>query len=451
MVNHEFKEQCVKQIIFIKRKCNLDFQLRTYTETSSLCKFDLTPGNSKIKDITKYEDEFQSVLGDKTSIQSNNGLISILVPKPNREVLELSKVLYSNFFRNCPGLLKIAVGEDTDGRMVIGDLTKWVNLLVAGEPGGGKSIFLHCAINSLIQTYEPSFVRLFLADSKKVELTRYENIKHLYTNVCCSITEIYCGLSKLVKEMNNRYDLFKKFKCRDIKTYQSKIGEMPFIVVIVDELANIILKSKEIEELLVSLAQMGRAAGIHLILATQKPSSDIITPLIKANVPTRIAFSVASHYDSMTILDCSGAEKLNKKGDMLLKDEDGIDRIQCAFISDEEIESVVNELIEVEEVTEAEEPKLPLFLLDLPTIEGKFQEVDEHTEIKIKVEEPPKEQKDERLEKIIQYIKTQGKCNAWMIKQYLKVGNTIANEMIEKLQSMNIISKEKIGVSYQIL
>ncbi|QVK19734.1 hypothetical protein KHQ81_15345 (plasmid) [Mycoplasmatota bacterium] len=331
-MDHEFKIKCINKIQYLITKFQLQLEFKTYIETSSMCKFDMiTLGHTKIKDILKYEIEFQNVLGNKTILSHCNGLINITLPKDKQEILPLMNLLQSEFYNQCPGLLKIALGENINGAMIVGNLSLWKHVLIAGETGGGKSICMHCFINSLIYNCDPSDVKMILIDRNRVEFTLYENIKYLLRPVIYELNEAEKTLSWLVTEMKSRYHLFSQNKCRDIESYKKKGNHLPYIVVFIDEFQIITLNSDKAEKNLIELFTQSRKAGIHLVIATQKPTTDVITPLIKANIPTRIAFSVGSHYDSQTILGQPGAEKLNKKGDMILKDEDGYEEYKEPF------------------------------------------------------------------------------------------------------------------------
>lgn len=253
--------------------------------------------------------------------------------------------------------LPVSLGKDINGNNCIADLSKTPHLLVAGSTGSGKSVCINSFINSLLITKRPDEVKLVLVDPKKVELSNYNGVPHLLCPVVTDPKKASIALQNIVKEMEKRYDMFADEKVKNIVGYNEKMGAMmkknpedktihlmSYIVVIIDELADLMLvASKEVEDSIMRITQMARAAGIHLIVATQRPSTDVITGVVKANIPSRIAFAVASQIDSRTILDMGGAEKLLGKGDMLYKPmgENTPLRIQGNFISDEEIERVI--------------------------------------------------------------------------------------------------------------
>lgn len=253
--------------------------------------------------------------------------------------------------------LPVSLGKDINGNNCIADLSKTPHLLVAGSTGSGKSVCINSFINSLLITKRPDEVKLVLVDPKKVELSNYNGVPHLLCPVVTDPKKASIALQNIVKEMEKRYDMFADEKVKNIVGYNEKMSAMmkknpedktihlmSYIVVIIDELADLMLvASKEVEDSIMRITQMARAAGIHLIVATQRPSTDVITGVVKANIPSRIAFAVASQIDSRTILDMSGAEKLLGKGDMLYKPmgENTPLRIQGNFISDDEIERVI--------------------------------------------------------------------------------------------------------------
>ena len=270
---------------------------------------------------------------------------------PIREVIEVKR-------REMEGMnLPVSLGKDIYGNNQICDLSKTPHLLVAGSTGSGKSVCINSFIASLLITKKPDEVKLILVDPKKVELSNYNGIPHLLCPVVSDPKKASIALQNVVKEMEHRYDMFADEKVKNITGYNElmtsrkkknpdddTIQLMPYMVVIIDELADLMLvASKEVEDSIMRITQMARAAGIHLIVATQRPSTDVITGVVKANIPSRISFAVASQIDSRTILDASGAEKLLGKGDMLYKPmgQNVAVRIQGNFISDDEIEKVI--------------------------------------------------------------------------------------------------------------
>ena len=273
-------------------------------------------------------------------------LVGIEVPNQSVAIVGLRDVLKTKKWKQNKKPLSFALGQDVSGQPWVASIAKMPHLLVAGATGSGKSVALNTLIMSLLYSYGPDDLKLILVDPKRVEFPIYNNIPHLITPVITGVEETINALKWAVREMNRRFDLLSKVQARDIATYNKRTKDkIPYLVMVIDELADLMVANKqEVETHIVRLAQMSRAVGIHLVLATQRPSVDVITGLIKANIPARMAFSVASLMDSRTILDQSGAEKLIGRGDMLFLTAElsSPKRIQGVFISDEEITRVVD-------------------------------------------------------------------------------------------------------------
>jgi len=274
-------------------------------------------------------------------------LVGVEVPNKAKAIVGLREILEDNVFKTRKHNMMIALGKDVSGTSWIYDLTRMPHLLVAGATNSGKSVCLNTIIISLLYQNNPGDLRFIMVDPKRVELPAYNGIPHLLTPVITEVSKTINALKWCLNEMDRRYDVLNKAGKKNIQSYNSdKAAEkMPYIIFIIDELADFMMTSgKEMEAAIIRLAQMSRAVGIHLILATQRPSVDVITGLIKANVPARIAFSVASLVDSKTILDMSGAEKLLGQGDMLLTTAELAKpkRIQGAYVSDQEINDVIS-------------------------------------------------------------------------------------------------------------
>ena len=293
--------------------------------------------------------------------------VGIEVPNKENNVVLLRDLLESEEFQNHKSRLAFAVGKDIGGQVVVTDVAKMPHLLIAGATGSGKSVCINTLIMSLIYKSDPNDVKMIMIDPKVVELSVYNGIPHLLIPVVTDPKKASGALNWAVAEMTDRYKKFAECNVRDLKGYNEKVrqiediedekkpGKLPQIVIIVDELADLMMVAPgEVEDSICRLAQLARAAGIHLIIATQRPSVNVITGLIKANVPSRIAFSVSSGVDSRTIIDMNGAEKLLGKGDMLFYPS-GVQkpqRVQGAFVSDEEVSSVVEFLTAQEVETE---------------------------------------------------------------------------------------------------
>ena len=277
--------------------------------------------------------------------------VGIEVPNKEKEAVHLREVLESPEFQENDSKLAVALGKDVAGNTQLADIAKMPHVLIAGSTGSGKSVCINTIITSIIFHAKPSEVKLVMVDPKVVELSVYNGIPHLLIPVVTDPKKAAGALAWAVQEMDDRYNKFAQKGVRDLKGYnhaiekEEGVGKLPQIVIIVDELADLMMvAAKDVEEAICRLAQKARAAGMHLVIATQRPSVDVITGLIKANVPSRIAFAVSSQVDSRTILDSVGAEKLLGKGDMLYFPSGAPKpiRVQGAFVSDEEVEKVVD-------------------------------------------------------------------------------------------------------------
>lgn len=299
----------------------------------------------------------------------NKSTVGVEVPNREISIVYLREILASKEFQKNPSKLTIAIGKDIMGRPVVSDLKIMPHLLIAGATGSGKTVCLNSLITSILYKATPEEVKFILIDPKMVELTLYNGIPHLLCPVVIDIKKAVNVLKWLIQEMERRYKLFSEKKVRNIDSYniQYKDEKIPYVVVVIDELADLMLIAKnEIEQSVIRLAQLSRAAGIHLILATQRPSVNVITGVIKANLPCRISFQVTSKFDSRTILDKIGAEKLLGRGDLLfIPPQSSIPlRIQGSFVSDEEIESICNYL------KMQGEPEYDMEILERKTPEG---------------------------------------------------------------------------------
>jgi DNA segregation ATPase FtsK/SpoIIIE, S-DNA-T family len=276
--------------------------------------------------------------------------VGIEVPNKSASLVTIREVLETAAFREGTNKLALGMGNDVSGQSIVADLTRMPHLLIAGATGQGKSVCINALITSLLFQVTPDHMRLLLIDPKRVELTGYNGLPHLALPVLVESHQAAAALRWAVAEMDRRYKMFSAEGVRNIAAYNEKATqrlarELPYIVIVIDELADLMMVAAgEIEELICRIAQLARAVGIHLIIATQRPSTDIITGLIKANIPSRIAFAVGSQVDSRVILDTGGAEKLLGRGDMLYQPVDAgkPTRIQGAFVSDPEVEAVVN-------------------------------------------------------------------------------------------------------------
>ena len=326
----------------------------------SVTRYELIPEQGvKVSRITSLSDDIKlSLAASDIRIEApipGKAAVGIEVPNPDRMMITLRELLESREFTKAKSKVTFAVGKDISGKTIVTDIAKMPHLLIAGATGSGKSVLINTLIMSIIYKANPNEVKLIMVDPKMVELTAYEDIPHLMIPVVKDPKKASAALGWAVAEMTGRYQKFAQAGVRDIKSYNAKAGaagpdgseyqKMPQIVIIVDEFADLMMVAPgEVEDSVCRLAQLARAAGIHFVLATQRPSVNVITGLIKANIPSRIALSVSSAVDSRTIIDSAGAEKLLGNGDMLFAPQNlpKAIRVQGAFVSDEERDNVVN-------------------------------------------------------------------------------------------------------------
>lgn len=358
--------------------------------------------------------------------------IGIEVPNKHVAAVSLREVLESPAFQKETKNLVVGLGKDIGGSPMTADLSKMPHLLVAGSTGSGKSVCINGIIISLLFRATPEEVRLILVDPKVVELTNYNGIPHLLTPVVTEAKKAAAALHWAVQEMERRYALFADCGVRDIVRYRSEAEndsakeKMPYIVVIIDELADLMMAAPvDVEDAICRLAQKARAAGIHLVLATQRPSVDVITGLIKANIPSRIAFAVSSQVDSRTILDMAGAEKLLGRGDMLYYPVGAPKplRVQGAFVQDDDIEQVIEYIKK-----QAAPPEYQDGITDTANLTGN----DDKNEL-------PLELQDELLPAAITVIYETGQASASMLQRKFRIGYTRAARLIDTLEEMRII------------
>ena len=362
--------------------------------------------------------------------------VGIEVPNKEKEAVHLREVLESEEFQNNKSKLTVALGKDVAGNIQLADIAKMPHVLIAGSTGSGKSVCINTIISSIIYNAKPSEVKMVMVDPKVVELSVYNGIPHLLIPVVTDPKKAAGALAWAVQEMDNRYNLFAAKGVRDIKGYNKAIekeegqGKLPQIVIIVDELADLMMvAAKDVEEAICRLAQKARAAGMHLVIATQRPSVDVITGLIKANVPSRIAFAVSSQVDSRTILDSVGAEKLLGKGDMLFFPTGYPKpvRVQGAFVSDEEVEKIVGFVKQNGTANYSEDI--------LETIENSNK-----TEKELIQEQAEDDDTDPFLMDAIDAVVEQGQASTSFIQRRFKVGYARAGRIIDQMEERGIIS-----------
>lgn len=357
-------------------------------------------------------------------------LVGVEVPNPNPALVTLRNVMQDREFEDLrkKAKLPVGIGKGGSGETVVIDLAKMPHLLVAGSTGSGKSVFVNTVMSCLLIQKDPSELRLLLIDPKRVELTPYNGIPHLLTPVVVETDQVVNLLRGLIREMMDRYRKMEEIGVRNIDSYNKKSpDQMPYLVVAVDELADLMMTaSVDVEQALCRLAQLGRATGIHLIVATQRPSVDVLTGLIKANFPSRVSFALTSQVDSRTILDSSGAEKLLGKGDMLYQSVDMSrpERVQGVFISDAEIES----LVEFWQTT----PRGPIPDVDIEPVAGSG-------ETDATQQGDASEDRDDMMDKAIELATRQKKVSTSLLQRRLRIGYPRAARLMDQLEDEGIV------------
>ncbi len=402
----------------------------------SVTKYELRPAvGVKVSRITHLADDLALALAAKDiRIEApipGKSLIGIEVPNQ-----QIATVGFRDMVENAPSNdnpMEVPLGRSVTGDIKMADLTKMPHLLIAGATGSGKSVAINVIITSILLKAKPHQVKMLMIDPKKVELSVYNGIPHLLSPVVSEPKKAARALGKVVAEMERRYELFAKFGVRNLDGYNKLVKQqnddhpdevqanLPLILVIVDELADLMMTvSHDVEDAIVRIAQMGRAAGIHMILATQRPSVDVITGLIKANVPSRIAFAVSSGVDSRTIIDTNGAEKLLGRGDMLFEpiDQNKPVRIQGAFISDHDVESVVD-FIKNERAAEYDDNMVV-------------------TDNEIEQEEQAEEE-DELFPEALEFVVDQQKASTSLIQRRFRIGYNRAARIIDDMEQRGFI------------
>ena len=415
----------------------------------------IVPSGTKVSRIVGINKEIALAMAAKeVRIQAPiPGKNTIGIEIPNREISSVGfrEVLEATWQNNGANKILVALGKDIMGTSILADLSKMPHLLVAGSTGSGKSVCINTIICSILMRYKPDEVKLVLVDPKKVELTNYNGIPHLLCPVVSDPKKASVVLQKVVAEMEKRYDIFAEKEVKNIAGYNDLIekerkknpdintARMPYIVVIIDELADLMLvASKEVQDSIMRITQMARAAGIHLIVATQRPSTDIITGVIKNNIPSRIAFSVSSAIDSRTILDASGAESLLGKGDMLYlpMGESHTTRIQGCFISDNEISKLIEyckaqtQVKYNEEFTNQESP---------------------HTSSSGSSNSDTDGGDDPMYNEVVEFAIETGKISASLIQRRFRFGYNRAARMIDLLESRGIVGPQNGSKPREVL
>ncbi|HET7672134.1 MAG TPA: DNA translocase FtsK 4TM domain-containing protein [Burkholderiales bacterium] len=380
------------------------------------------------------------------------------IPNPHRQTVRLSEILGSEAYHSLNSPLAIALGKDISGNPVVADLARMPHLLVAGTTGSGKSVAINAMILALLYKAEPKHIRLILIDPKMLELSVYQDIPHLLAPVVIDMKQAVNALTWCVAEMDRRYKLMSWIGARNLSGYNHKVSEqkyedpfaldtgnpqtltpMPQIVVVIDELADLMMVvGKKVEELIARIAQKARAAGIHLILATQRPSVDVITGLIKANIPTRIAFQVASRVDSRTILDQQGAESLLGAGDMLyLPPGSGLpQRVHGAFVADHEVHKVV------EHLKSLAKPEYLSEILEPPSLEDPAA---------AGADGVPTGEKDPLYDQAVEIVLRTRRPSISLVQRHLRIGYNRAARLIEDMERAGMVSAMQANGNREVL
>ncbi|WP_108671323.1 DNA translocase FtsK [Peribacillus acanthi] len=428
----------LEQQAFMLNETLKNFNVRAHvvnvTQGPSVTRFEVQPeAGVKVNKITNLSDDIKlSLAAQDIRMEApipGKHTIGIEIPNRKSKAVFLREILESPAFMDNPSPLTAALGLDISGDPIVTDLRKMPHGLIAGATGSGKSVCINTMLVSLLYKATPQELKLLLIDPKMVELAPYNSIPHLVSPVITDVKAATAALKWAVEEMERRYELFAHTGVRDINRFNEKASsagrlsdKLPFIVIIIDELADLMMMSPaDVEEAICRIAQKARACGIHLIVATQRPSVDVITGLIKANIPTRIAFSVSSQVDSRTIIDVSGAEKLLGKGDMLFLENGSskLVRLQGTFVSDDEIDQVVNH------VKREQEPK---YLFQQDEILAKAQISADSDELFIEA---------------CEFVVTQNAASTSSLQRHFRIGYNRAARLMEMLESQGVISEAR--------
>jgi len=382
--------------------------------------------------------------------------VGIEVPNTIKSLVSLRSILESDAFRQYSGALRIALGRDVSGQPVVADLAAMPHLLIAGATGSGKSVCINAIIATFLLTHTPETLRLIMVDPKMVELINYNGIPHLLAPVVVDLGRVMGVLNWAIREMDQRYKTFSQLGVRNLVAYNELMlskGQrpMPYIVIVVDELADVMMTSPdEVEHAVTRLAQMARATGIHLIIATQRPSVDVVTGLIKANFPARIAFAVTSQVDSRVILDSPGAERLLGRGDMLFMSPEStkLQRLQGAYVSDRELSRLVR-FWKGSGISEQASPSSEAAMpseTGAPKSQGYPVQPALWPEIEAPGEAAPlSREEDDLLEQAIEIVRSQRRASVSLLQRRLRIGYARAARLIDLLEERGIIGPDEGG------
>ncbi|WP_338750737.1 DNA translocase FtsK [Bacillus sp. FJAT-52991] len=440
--SHEWVEHQSQVLNETFKNFNVKASVVNVTVGPSVTRFEVEPEPGvKVSKITNLSDDIKlSLAARNLRIEApipGTQVIGIEVPNKESRPVLISEIIKSEEFNNDPSPLTSALGLNISGDPVVLDLKKMPHGLIAGATGSGKSVCINSILVSLLYKAAPHELKLLLIDPKMVELAPYNGIPHLVSPVITDVKAATAALKWAVEEMERRYELFVHAGVRDITKFNEKAEKLgnksehlPFIVIIIDELADLMMMSPvDVEEAICRIAQKARACGIHLIVATQRPSVDVITGLIKANIPTRIAFSVSSQVDSRTIIDSGGAEKLLGRGDMLFLNNGSSEtvRLQGTFVSDDEIDAVV------EHVRKEQQPNY-LFKQEELLKKAQVQETE-----------------DELFPEACEFIVHQGGASTSLLQRHFKIGYNRAARLMEMMETQGFVSEQRAGKPREVL
>lgn len=411
----------------------------------SVTRYELQPSAGvKISKITGLADDIAlNLAATGVRIEApipGKAAVGIEVPNQIRDTVFFRELIESDEFKNAKSKLSIAVGKDIDGNVIVGDIAKMPHVIIAGTTGSGKSVCSHSLIMSILMNASPDEVKLILVDPKMVEFPKYNGIPHLLIPVVTDPRKAAGALNWAVQEMLKRYKIFSDNNARDLSSYNAmaekneELEKLPQIVILIDELADLMMAaSNEVEDAICRLAQMARAAGMHLVIATQRPTVDVVTGLIKANIPSRIALMVSSQVDSRAIIDAGGAEKLLGYGDMLYNPQEFSKpkRVQGCYVKDNEIEKVV-EFIKNEAKAQYDDNIMEEIENNMPAIKGEKSE--ESSSVSTSSGD------DEIINRAIEVVIDAGQASTSLLQRKLKLGYARAARIIDELEGMGIIS-----------
>ncbi len=435
-VNEELKQKA-KILDETLKNFGVDARVVQVTQGPAVTRYEVQPNvGVKVSKIVSLADDIALNLQAKSiRIEApipGKAAVGIEVENSVVNTVALKEIIQSKEFRNSKSKISFAVGKDIAGNPIVGNLKEMPHLLIAGATGSGKSVCINSIITSILYKASPDEVKLVLIDPKVVELGNYNGIPHLLIPVVTDPSKAAAALSWAVVEMTSRYKIFSEVGAKDLASFNQKMraqkeeeSVLPQIVIIIDELADLMLvASKQVQETVQRIAQLGRAAGIHLIVATQRPSVDVITGVIKANIPARIAFAVSSGYDSKTILDAGGAEKLVGKGDMLYSPKGGVKpiRVQGTFVSEEDVNAVIDSIKE-----QVEENDYSQEVIDSINNGGSFEMDDDA---------------DELLPEAIEFVVQAGQASVSMLQRRFRIGYNRSARIVDQMEERGIVGPQ---------